>query len=309
MSFAAEVRNELARVIPEKKCCCQAEMHGLFITNGQELPMPNEECLLLMTAENAATARKIYQLLKQTYEVNSTVKTDNRKRFKKSRSYQVQTVITTEQRESVKALDVNRGKSAIYWPWLVKSCCKRSFLRGIFLSRGFISKPESHYHLEIVLNDSKLALDIQKVLHKVNIPAGLIQRKQQLVLYVKESEKIVDFLRLVGASKGLLYFENVRILKSMRNNVNRQVNCETANLAKTIEASLRQIELVEQLVQTGYISRLTPPLAELAQLRLLYTDATLKELGEMLIPPLSKSGTAYHMRKLEKMAIKIQSQD
>ena len=306
MSFAAEVRNELARIMPEKICCSQAEIHALLITSGQEFTMPNDECLLLVTAENVATARKIYKLLKETYQLSATVITDNRKRFKKKRSLQVQAVLTANQKQSLEVLNINKTKSIINWSWITKSCCKRAFLRGIFLSRGFISKPESNYHLEIVLNNSKLAYELLKILNKVDLIAGIIQRKHQTVLYIKESEKIVDFLRLVGASKGLLYYENVRILKSMRNTVNRQVNCETANLVKTIEASVRQTKLVERLLERGMLKHLDPPLSELAELRLVYPDATLKELGEMLTSPLSKSGTAYHMRKLEKLAAEIE---
>jgi DNA-binding protein WhiA len=155
------------------------------------------------------------------------------------------------------------------------------------------------------LNNSKLANELIKFFSKFNLQAHIVQRKQQVVIYIKESEQIVDFLRITGASKALLHFENIRILKSMRNTVNRQVNCETANLAKTVEAAVRQIELVEKLSMNEKLESLAAPLNEIAHLRVSYPDATLRELGEMLNPPLSKSGVAYHMRRLEKRANEI----
>ncbi|MDR1615799.1 MAG: DNA-binding protein WhiA [Syntrophomonadaceae bacterium] len=306
MSFAAEVRNELARIIPDKECCRKAELHAIFITSGQEFTMPNEEYLLLVKVENAATARKVFQLLKQTYHVQATVEIDNKKRFKKTRRYSISALLDAEQKKELADFKMPlNAKNIINRTWVSKNCCRKAFLRGIFLSRGFISKPESNYHLEIVLNNDELASELVKLFSKFNLHARIVQRKQQLVIYIKESEQIVDFLRIAGASKALLHFENIRILKSMRNTVNRQVNCETANLAKTIEAAVRQIELVEKLSVNEELGSLTAPLNEIAQLRISYPDATLKELGEMLTPPLSKSGVAYHMRRLEKRAREI----
>lgn len=193
-------------------------------------------------------------------------------------------------------------KRQIPWNLLGKNCCRRSFIRGMFLSRGFISRPEGNYHLELVLNDSRLAADAVRLLTKVKLEVRRAERKSHLVIYIKDSEMIVDFLRLIGANKALLDFENVRILKSMRNAVNRQVNCETANLAKTIDAAVRQVELMRRLMNSQKWDLLTPQLKELARLRMQHPECTLKELGDLLSPALSKSGVAYRMRRLEKAA-------
>lgn len=150
-----------------------------------------------------------------------------------------------------------------------------------------------------------MAKEVQRLLTKFNLSSRIVERKRNLVLYIKEGEKIVDFLRVVGAHKALLDFENVRILKSMRNSINRQVNCETANLAKTIDASVRQIQLINQLVELKGWEFLPAQLRDLARARIEYPDKSLKELGDLLDPPLSKSGAAYRMRKLEKWAEEI----
>lgn len=302
MSFSIEVRNELARIIPQTECCKKAELVGLLTASSQTIP-DNEGIILRAVSENAATARKIFKLIKDNYNLQSSVKMDKRKRFKKNKVYVVDTFLWEKDLWILRNLDIIDDESRIIkqinWSLIAKKCCKRSYLRGFFLSRGFVNRPEANYHLEIVCQESKIASDLKKLLLKFNIESKQIDRKNYIVIYIKESEKIVDFLRIVGANKALLDFENVRILKSMRNNVNRQVNCETANLAKTVNASLRQIEYIRKVIEQNGIDIFPPELRDLAILRIDFPDNTLKELGDMMNPKLSKSGVAYRMRKLE----------
>jgi len=310
MSFCNDVRNELARIIPEKKCCQKAELSALLTLRAAVTQGIDGGRYLTTNVENATPARKIYKLLKEAYGLSSTVRVQEKKRFKKSRLYVVETRIPNED-----ALLENLGvtgeqlktriKRQVNWSLISKNCCKRAYLRGVFISRGFINRPEGNYHLEMVLNDSRLASDIQKIMQKLEIAARISERKNSLILYIKESEKIVDFLRIVGASKALLDFENVRIVKSMRNQVNRQVNCETANLAKTVDASVRQVEMIEKLLDKIGVKGLPPALRDLAILRIDHPDGTFKELGTMLDPPLTKSGVAYRMKKLESFAVDV----
>lgn len=309
MSFSNEVRNEVARYIPDKPCCRKSELAALLLFAGQLEETANGR-MLKISVENAATARKIYQYTKELGPWTATIESEQKNRFRKSRAYDV---VMGLDEENIKLL----GEMGLFYPdrrhvpWnlIGKSCCRRAFIRGIFLSRGFINRPEGNYHLELVMSDTRLALEVQKMLKKMGLKAGRIERKNHLVVYLKDSEKIADFLRLIGASKALLDFENARILKSMRNTVNRQVNCETANLVKTIDASVRQVELMEKLIQSRRWELLSPQLKELAMVRLKYPDSTLKELGEMLSPPLSKSGAAYRMRKLEQTAEELLEQN
>lgn len=306
MSFSNQVKEELAREIPEKACCRRAELAALVHVNGRIARSDAEQLELVVQAEQAGTARKVYTLVKSVYGLQTTVQAENRRRFKKTRIYEVHAIISKrdldlwQRMQSLNAAS-NRRKR-LDAALIRRNCCKRSYLRGIFLSRGFINRPEGEYHLEIILQELPLAKEIQRLLSKFNLSTRIVERKKNLVLYIKEGEQIVDFLRVVGAHKALLDFENVRILKSMRNSINRQVNCETANLAKTVDASVRQVELINRLVELKGWGFFPSQLRDLARARIEYPDKSLKELGDLLDPPLSKSGAAYRMRKLEQWA-------
>ena len=283
-----------------KKECCQENPSYQLCYEQWQAKRESSKYLLSLTLDNAATARKAFKMIKNVYGLQSTVNVATRRFFRKNRYYTVNTQLGPDAKKILSEMNLYQGLiRKINWSQLGKSCCKRAYLRGLFLSRGFINRPEGSYHLEIICNNSKMASDIKKLMGSFDLPAGIVERKASLVIYLKEGEKIVDFLRLVGANKALLDFENVRILKSVRNNVNRQVNCETANLAKTLDASLRQVELIQEYVKKSGWEGIPFNLRELAWLRVEHPDFSLKELGSMLDPPLSKSGTAYRMRKLE----------
>lgn len=308
MSFATQVRGELARLNAERLCCRKAELAALLVLNGS---LQEEEAKLKLVAEfeNAATARKAFLLIKDLYALSASVSSEEKRRFRKTRVYLVKSDLDEASSAMLRELGLvnanGQFKPRIKWKLLTRNCCKRAYLRGVFLSRGFISRPEGNYHLEIVLHDPTMADELQKLMARLDLEARQTERKNSQVLYIKEAESIVDFLRTVGASKALLDFENVRILKSMRNNVNRQVNCETANLVKTVDASVRQIASIKQIVDSHGWDGIPPGLRNLAQLRLEFPDSSLKELGEMMVPPLTKSGVAHRMRKLEDLADQI----
>ena len=305
LSFANDVRNELNRIMPEKECCRKAELSALLLTSAQ-IQRQESGYHLEAVVEKASTARKIFKMLKEQ-SLQPLVRMEKRKIFNKTRVYIVNTPLRGEQELNIlKSLVILDGdlniKPAVQQNLITRSCCKKAFLRGIFLNRGFINRPEGEYHLEMVINDARLAAELQKILQRFKIPARLGERKNNLFLYIKESEKIADFLRVVGASNALLEFENVRIIKSMRNDVNRQVNCETANLAKTVDASVRQTNLIKALLEKEGWERIPPQYIQLVQLRIDFPDSSLAELGKLMEPPLSKSGAAYRMRRLEEYA-------
>ncbi|MFA7079211.1 MAG: DNA-binding protein WhiA [Syntrophomonas sp.] len=308
MSFSNDVRNELTRIIPEKSCCRKAELAALLMLRADIEENKDGRPCLITTVENATPARKIYRLLKKAYGLSSSVQVQEKKRFRKSRLYLVETPLNSPGGDDLRrdlGVSAKGVKRQVNWALIGKTCCKRAFLRGIFISRGFINRPEGNYHLEIVLNDSRLVSDVGKIMQKLEVEARISERKSSLLLYIKESEKIVDFLRIVEASRALLDFENVRIIKSMRNQVNRQVNCETANLAKTVDASVRQVEMIEKLIGKIGVKGIPGNLRELALVRLDHPDSTFRELGVMLNPPLTKSGVAYRMKKLESFAAAV----
>ena len=185
---------------------------------------------------------------------------------------------------------------------LQQSCCKRAFVRGAFLSSGSISDPRKGYHFEIVCADERKAQLLQEIIRSFHIDAKTVLRKKSYVVYVKEGAQIVDMLAIMEANVALMDLENIRILKEMRNSVNRKVNCETANINKTVNAAVKQIEDIKLIEEIMGFERLNEGLAQTARLRLQYPEATLRELGLMLSPQVGKSGVNHRLRKLSVLA-------
>ena len=188
---------------------------------------------------------------------------------------------------------------------LERDCCKRAYIRGAFLASGSVSDPQKSYHLEIVCQQKERAEVIRQVMRDLDMDARIVTRKKNDVVYLKEGEQILSFLASIGATQHLFAMENVRILKEMRNNLNRQVNCETANLNKTVSAAVRQMEDIRYIECCGEFKNLPDNLRSMAEIRLEYPDASLKELGELLTPPVGKSGVNHRLRKLSEIADKL----
>jgi DNA-binding protein WhiA len=182
------------------------------------------------------------------------------------------------------------------------SCCKRAFIRGAFLAAGSMSDPQKSYHFEIVCQEERKANQLQSVIRSFEIDAKIVQRKKSYVVYVKEGAQIVDMLAIMEAGNSLMDLENIRIVKEVRNSVNRKVNCETANINKTVNAAVKQIADIELIRQRVGFQSLNEGLAQIAQFRLQYPEATLKELGMMLTPQVGKSGVNHRLRKLSVLA-------
>jgi DNA-binding protein WhiA len=184
----------------------------------------------------------------------------------------------------------------------MRSCCRRAYIRGAFLAAGSVNDPEKSYHLEIVCQDERVAHFLAELLESFEISAKITLRKKYHVLYVKDGTKIVEMLNVMGAHVGLMDFENMRILKEMRNSVNRKVNCETANIGKTVTAAQRQIDEIRYLMSIDAYKQLPTELKEMAQLRISHPEATLEELGKLCDPQLGKSGVNHRLRRLSRMA-------
>lgn len=183
----------------------------------------------------------------------------------------------------------------------------KGIIRDAFLRSGSISDPEKFYHLEIVFTSAKDAKIIQKMLQDYNLDAKIVERKGHYVVYLKEGSQIADMLRIMEAPLALMEFENIRIVKEMRNSINRQVNCEAANLGKTISAAVKQVEDIKYICSAVGLENLPESLAETAKKRLEYPEATLKELGEYMDPPLGKSGVNHRLKKLSELAEDLRS--
>ncbi len=184
---------------------------------------------------------------------------------------------------------------------------KRSIIREAFLQSGSISDPEKFYHLEIVFLDLQEAEKIKGMMEDFGLDGKIVERKGHFVVYLKEGSQIADMLRVMEASLALMEFENIRIVKEMRNSINRQVNCEAANLGKTISAAVKQVEDIKFICSNVGLENLPESLAETARKRLEYPEATLKELGELMDPPLGKSGVNHRLKKLSVLAEDLRS--
>ncbi len=192
---------------------------------------------------------------------------------------------------------------------LKKPCCRSAYLRGVFLASGSITDPTKAYHLEIITRSYEQAKQIISVMATFSINAKLINRMDKNIIYIKESNMISDMLACMGASIAMLDFENVRVVKEMKNNVNRKVNCETANIGKMVDAAVREINDIKLIDETLGLDQLSPKLRETALLRMEHPEVPLKELGEMHDPPVGKSGVNHRLRRIGKIALDIKGQE
>lgn len=309
MSFSTLVKDELCRVELHDVCCMKSEILGVILT-GNLFSYEKDSRNVKMVTENAAFARRVYSIIRKVYGISPEVAIRRSSKLKKHISYS----IIFASMQIINKILYDFGISAFYEgdfsptkTTLKKVCCRKSFLRAAFLSGGSISDPEKTYHLEIATHNVKCTEVIKELLKDYGINVKIITRKGNYVAYIKEGENIVDFLNIVGAHGALMELENVRILKEMRNSVNRIVNCETANLEKTVNASVRQVENIRLIESTIGISNLPENLIDIANLRLEYSELTLKELGELLNPILGKSGVNHRLRKLDEIAEEIRN--
>jgi len=308
MSFSGEVKGELVKQSGSARHCQIAELAAMVSLCGRLEGMGGREVLIVHT-ENVSVAKKYFTLMKKTFSIVTDVSIRRNAYLKKSRIY---TLVVK------KAEDVQRVKEALKLPpitgslseegFLVNglliqtSCCKRAFIRGTFLAVGSVTDPKKSYHLEFVfLNESK-ARAVQELLDTFELEARIVVRKKYFVLYVKEGCQIADLLNIMEAHVALMNLENVRILKEISGSVNRQVNCETANLHKTVSAALDQINDIKLIISRMGLERLSEELEDTARLRLENPDATLKELGELMNPPVGKSGVNHRLRKIRLIA-------
>ena len=302
MSFSNEVKNELARIESQKKCCEKAELLGLLRMSGAVI-LQGRNMGINFSTENAALARRMLQMLKTNYNVQTEVLVTRSRRLKKNNRYQVRVIPSKEAGKALHELQLlPYSDAAERHKLLAKSCCRRAFLRGVFMAGGSVSKPSSDYHLELVTENEELAKSIAKVLHGFSLPAKITDRKNDFIVYMKEGNSITDFLSVIGAHNALMEFENVRIVKEMRNNVNRVVNCETANLNKVVQAAVEQLESIRYLEKIGYFGRLPVVLRETAELRLEHPDASLAELARIMGGKITKSGLNHRLKKLQQIA-------
>ncbi|SPF54773.1 putative sporulation transcription regulator WhiA [Candidatus Desulfosporosinus infrequens] len=310
LSFSAVTKEELARLSGQKSCCELAELAALVRMDGTLQISANQQYALNVITESAPVARKIFRLAKELLKRPVDIVVRRKLRLRKNNSYMVRIYLKgIEDLQNLGLVDETGQIHLGIAPNLIKKRCdQKAYLRGAFLAGGSINNPEGEYHLEIVSNEAQHAKALCQLVNRFKLGAKVSMRKHWYVVYIKESEHIVEFIGFIGAHHALLEFENVRVLKDVRNQVNRLVNCETANLDKIVDAAVRQLENIQFLEDTVGLQSLPTALRDMAELRLEYTDASLKELGEMLRPKVGKSGVNHRMRKIDDMAERIRNQ-
>lgn len=315
MSFSSKVKNEVCRYIDVTREEAVAELSAIMKVSGTLSLAGNKQIGFRVTTENPAIARYIFKLLKKHFNIHTKIMVKKSNSFKKSNIYMILITEDMGVRELLTEVGVLKNSDGILAldygiPNRIISTdeCKKSYIRGAFIGGGSISNPEKTYHLEFVTHNSDYAEELSKVINTYDLASKVIQRKSSYVVYVKEGEQIIDLLNIIGAHGALLELENVRIMKEMRNNVNRLVNCETANLSKTVNAAVRQIESIKLIQKEIGLARLPKNLREIAELRIAYPDESLKELGEFLTPPVGKSGVNHRLRRIEKIAEELRKE-
>ena len=301
MSFSNEVKNELARLEGQNACCDKAELYGLLKMSGAII-LNGRNIGIHFSTENAALARRMLQLLKTNFKVMTEVVITRSRRLKKNNRYQVRVLPSQEVGQALEELQLLTGIAEGKHKLLGTGCCRRAFLRGAFMAGGSVSRPAGDYHLEMVTGNYEFADLIKTVIQGFSMPAKMTDRKSEYIVYLKEGNAIISFLSVIGAHNALMEFENVRIIKEMRNNVNRIVNCETANLSKTVQAAVEQVESIKFIEEVMGFAKLAPALRETAELRLAYPEASLAELAEMATGKIGKSGINHRLKKLDKIA-------
>lgn len=311
MSFSKDVKNELARVPMEDMAILHAELAGYVRTCGVVSLRGGLKIGLSFQTENASVARRILSAIKRVYGRDVEVAATQNQSLKKNKHYRIR--LTDE--GSIKSIlmdsDFLRTDNVFQMHYAVDPSilrdldCIRAYVRASFLGAGSVTSPKKGYHLEFITHDETHGRDLRKWLKRARFDAKGVFRKDDYIVYIKESEKISDLLAFMGAGQSVLNFESERVVKDVRNNVNRLVNCETANLSKTVDASTRQMRDLALIEARLGFEHLPEDMARLAEARIASPEATLAELGKQMQPPMSKSGVNHRFKKIHALAERL----
>lgn len=302
MSFSSDVKNEIissGESTRKQKIACTLGM----LCFGAKLVKDGETVKFRFSTENPKIARKLYTMIKNEFSIMAKLTIHKTPK-------NIMYIVAVDDEKYLEELFyitglLKRGESIhgfinfkIPSSVVANSACKNSFIKGAFLGGGSVSDPKKNSHLEFVTSHYKLSHDFQKLLSECDLTPKIVVRKSNYVLYFKNSAEVADILIMLDAFDSLMEYHNAKIMKDMRNSINRKMNCDTANLSKTVEASLVQVRAIEKLKSVGALDKLSPQLREVARLRVEHRELSLNELGAMLNPPIGKSGVNHRLRKL-----------
>ncbi len=285
MSFSHRVKEELYGHIGQARHCMLSELSALIDFSGSLDTMT-------VLSENEMFVRKCFTLLEKTFNITGYVLTET---DKSGRRY---FLLSSDREDELKKI-----RTALKGETLTeRACCKRAYLRGAFLASGSVNDPEKSYHMEIAAGEDEKALLLTELFKTFGISAKIMDRKNSRIVYIKDGEQIANALNVMEAGLSFMDYENVRIYKDVKNTVNRRVNCETANIGKTVSAALKQSEAIRYAVKLPEYEALPDTVKEVAMLRLRFPEVSLKELGEMCDPKIGKSGVNHRLRKIMELA-------
>ena len=309
MSFSAQVKNELARIIHENPQVQLSELSAIIRMSGTLKLMGFNKLSFVINTENPAIARKVFTLIKNCFGITVEIQVNRQSNLKRNNTYVLRVTYDQGANDILEKVGIieKEGEHLSWVSTIPKHLVsrqdgKRAYLRGAFLGSGSVSDPAKMYHLEFSTVNIEISQNLRKLLNSYKLNAKIVTRKNNNVVYIKESEHITDLLNLMGAYNALMHLEDIKIKKQMRNDVNRLVNCETANLNKTVDTSMRQIECINYIMEKQGLDYLPENLHEIAMLRVENPDMSLKELGEIMETPLGKSGVNHRLKKIEMIA-------
>ena len=309
MSFSAQVKNELARIIHENPQVQLSELSAIIRMSGTLKLMGFNKLSFVISTENPAIARKVFTLIKNCFGITVEIQVNRQSNLKRNNTYVLSVTYDQGANDILEKVGIieKEGEHLSWVSTIPKHLVsrqdgKRAYLRGAFLGSGSVSDPAKMYHLEFSTVNIEISQNLRKLLNSYKLNAKIVTRKNNNVVYIKESEHITDLLNLMGAYNALMHLEDIKIKKQMRNDVNRLVNCETANLNKTVDTSMRQIECINYIMEKQGLNYLPENLHEIAMLRVENPDMSLKELGEIMETPLGKSGVNHRLKKIEMIA-------
>lgn len=305
MSFSSKVKEELVKLEDLEDHCQIAELAAI-VAYGAEV---EDSYRILLQTDHQIIMERFDYLIRNIFGYMAKIHIICHSGQSKNCSYRISIEDSKQAVTILKSIGMMNNLGQLepeeerwFGNILQKNCCQRAFLRGAYLSSGSIADPEKNYHFEIVCSSYEKASYIQEIMDYFGLEAKVVQRKKYYVAYMKEGAMISDTLTNMGAYVSVLDFENIRVIKDVRNSINRRVNCETANINKTVSAARKQIDDINYIHQTVGLHQLQPQLQEIASIRLEEPDLSLKELGAMLVPAVGKSGVNHRLRKISQIA-------
>jgi len=302
MSFSSDLKAELGGIIPKARHCQISELTAVLEILGRPYYNPGDSRSgIRIRTESRDLIQKLFTILDKAFKIGNECAGEAGIHSENKKDCEVLLTDPVLLRRVAKASAENEATE--------RTCCQRSYLRGAYLAAGTISDPNRYYHLEIVCPDDLAADKVLRLMRHFDLNAKAVDRKGLKVVYLKEAEQIAEMLRLTGANRMLMEFENIRIMREMRGSVNRQVNCETANLRKTADAAVKQAEDIRFLKERGIFNTLPPALRRAAEARLDYPEASFAELGRYMTPPVGKSGVNHRLRRIGEIAAEVRAKE